>query len=159
MYLNVFLQLKSITYCIWEILPFYKILVKPWDVDRGILREAQGTLGREWLRGCKCLASVEYLLGPVLFANAYAGFFKKCTLGHRVAALPFTSSRDLMYDFRRTMDVHKADETYLEILRINAATTTSDGPWTNVLRGCKCLASVEYLLAPVLLANAYAGFF
>jgi hypothetical protein len=48
MYLNVFLQLKSLTYCIWEILPFYKILVKPWDVDRGILREAQGPLGREW---------------------------------------------------------------------------------------------------------------
>jgi hypothetical protein len=40
MYLNGFLQLKSITYCIWEILSFYKILVKPWDVDRGILREA-----------------------------------------------------------------------------------------------------------------------
>jgi hypothetical protein len=35
-------------YWIWEILPFYKILVKPWDVDRGILREAQGTLGREY---------------------------------------------------------------------------------------------------------------
>jgi hypothetical protein len=41
--------MKSLTCCIWEILPFYKILVKPWDVDRGILREAQGTLGREWL--------------------------------------------------------------------------------------------------------------
>jgi hypothetical protein len=35
MYLNIFLQLKSLAYCIWEILPFYKILVKPWDVDRG----------------------------------------------------------------------------------------------------------------------------
>ena len=55
--------------------------------------------------------------------------------------------------------VHKANETYLGILRIYSATTTSDGPWTYVLRGCMCLASLEYLLGPVLLAFAYAGFF
>jgi hypothetical protein len=36
--------MKSLTYCIWEILPFYKIHVKPWEVDRGILWEAQRTL-------------------------------------------------------------------------------------------------------------------
>ena len=55
--------------------------------------------------------------------------------------------------------IHKANETYLGILRIYSATTTSNGPWTYVLRGCKCLASLEYLLGPVLLAFAYAGLF
>jgi hypothetical protein len=47
MYLHTNLQLISTAYFIWSKLLFYKNLVKPWDVDRGGVREAHGTLGRE----------------------------------------------------------------------------------------------------------------